>query len=235
MTAIYLLLHIITISFPLSRSFEPRIRYATKWLALFPAIFLTATFFIIWDIIFTKNGVWGFNDFYLIGLNFLHLPIEEWLFFFSVPFASVFIYECVKLFLPHIKTNSIIKTSSIFFSLCLLLASIYFSDRSYTFWNFCFAGTFTALVAMGNPKWFGKFWVAYFIHLIPFFVINGVLTGSLIDNPIVWYDNQQNLGIRLLTIPIEDTIYALLLLLMNITFYEYFSKYLLKTKRSKTG
>jgi lycopene cyclase domain-containing protein len=50
--------------------------------------------------------------------------------------------------------------------------------------------------------------------------VNGVLTGWLLPEPIVWYDNTQNLGIRLNTIPIEDSMYLLFFLLIVTTFYE---------------
>jgi lycopene cyclase domain-containing protein len=50
--------------------------------AFFLAIILVGLFFIIWDIYFAYENVWGFNDDYLIGIRWFKLPLEEWLFFF---------------------------------------------------------------------------------------------------------------------------------------------------------
>ncbi|MDO7698288.1 MAG: lycopene cyclase domain-containing protein [Schleiferiaceae bacterium] len=55
--------------------------------------------------------------------------------------------------------------------------------------------------------------------LIPFFITNGVLTGSFIADEVVWYNDAENLGIRLFTIPIEDVSYAFSLLLFNLLIY----------------
>ncbi|MEQ8470727.1 MAG: lycopene cyclase domain-containing protein [Marinoscillum sp.] len=219
---LYLILNVFTISFPLIRSFEPKIQFATKWKFLFPAILITGTFFITWDVFFTKAGVWGFNPDYLTGIYLLELPIEEWLFFLTVPFASIFIYECVKYFLPDTPTTQAIRWGTLGLALALVTIAAFNYTRSYTFWNFLFASALLILTSIRNPEWLGHFWISYAFHLIPFLIVNGVLTGSFIEEPIVWYNNTENLKIRLFTIPIEDTIYSLLLFLMIATLYEKF-------------
>lgn len=224
MNYLYLSLMTFTISFPLVRSFEHRIKYAKKWIALFPGMIITAAFFIIWDVIFTKNGVWGFSETYTLDLYIAYLPIEEWSFFFAVPFASVFIYECVLYFLPNIDTHKNLSLFTILLSVALIITALVFSNQAYTFWNFLFCGSFLLYVGFKNPAWLGKFYVTYLFHLIPFFLVNGVLTGSFIENEVVWYNNDENFGFRLFTIPVEDTIYSMLLLIMNVTFFEYFKK-----------
>ncbi|REE05907.1 lycopene cyclase domain-containing protein [Marinoscillum furvescens] len=222
MKALYLIINLLTISFPLIRSFEPRIRYAKQWPALFPAIAITALFFISWDILFTRHQVWGFNDTYLLGPHLLSLPLEEWLFFFTVPFASVFIYECVRYFFPNLQNSRITRPTTIALALLILAIGALNYERAYTFWNFVFCGSFLLSTGIKSPNWLAHFWTAYAIHLIPFLIVNGVLTGTFIDESIVWYDNEENLSIRIASIPVEDTAYALLLLLMNVTFLEKF-------------
>lgn len=67
----------------------------------------------------------------------------------------------------------------------------------------------------------GYFWFAYLVHLIPFLLVNGVLTGAVTPEPVVFYNATEIIGLRIVTIPIEDTIYALTCLLIPITVMEY--------------
>ena len=222
MSSLYLLLNVVTLSFPLLKSFDSRIAYAKKWKALAPGLLITATFFIIWDVIFTAYGVWGFNPQYLLGIHFFGLPLEEWLFFLVIPFACVFIYECVGYFIPDIQTPPFLPYLSRIIALLLIALSLLHADRMYTYWNFMFGGIFLGYISIRKPMWLGRFWVAYLLHLIPFFIVNGILTGSWIEEQVVWYNNEENLNIRLFTIPIEDSVYSLLLLLMNVAQFEWF-------------
>lgn len=223
--SLYFILHLFTISFPLVRSFEYRVKYYTKWTPLLLAILLTGAVFIIWDVLFTRAGVWGFNPDYLSGIYLVNLPVEEWLFFVTVPFASIFIYENVIYF---IKKPLQSKTAHLIMTLAgssLLTTGLIFSDQLYTF--YCFMGTGAILLIHGifiKAEYTGHFLITYLFHLIPFFLVNGILTGSFIDGQIVWYNNAENFGIRLFTIPVEDTAYSMFLLLMNVTLYEYFKK-----------
>ena len=67
----------------------------------------------------------------------------------------------------------------------------------------------------------GRFYFAFCFLLVPFSLVNGVLTGSFLDSEVVWYNNAHTLGIRIGTIPIEDIFYGFLLILMNIAIMEW--------------
>ncbi len=55
-----------------------------------------------------------------------------------------------------------------------------------------------------------------------FFAVNGILTGSVIDSPVVNYNPHEFLGIRMFTIPVEDAVYGYSQFLLNIYFFKLF-------------
>ena len=224
---LYFKLLLFTISFPLLASWDKRFNYASKFKFLFPSIFITGSFFIVWDIIFTQNGVWGFSETHTSNINILSLPIEEWLFFIIIPFSCVFIYESVKYFFDINKYNGISRKVIIVVGTSLLILSFLNSERAYTFWNFLFCGSFLIYSGYKERDYHANFIVSYLFSNIGLLIVNGILTDGNFDfnfstDPVVWYNNDENLFIRFITIPIEDFFYSLLLLLMNVTFYEKF-------------
>lgn len=224
----YLLINLGTIFFPLILSFDKKVAYVRTWKNLFIAIAITGAFFIVWDEIFTRLGVWSFNPNHLIGMYIGSLPIEEWMFFITVPFASVFIYECLNAYLSKDYLQKISRTITVFLITFLFALGILRWGQLYISITFIIGSItlFVHLRLFGN-QFLGKFYLAYLIHLIPFLIVNGILTSL----PVVIYNDAENSGYRIGSIPVEDTIYGLILLLMNITILEY----LRKNQRSKTS
>ena len=214
----YLFINFFSILIPLLVSFEKRIAYYKQWKYLFPSLLITATFFIIWDHFLTVWGVWGFNPKYVIGFYLWELPIEEWLFFITIPYSCVFIYVSLNYILKKNLLNRYAKNISLALIVILSVIVLFNSSKLYT----CIKLSLTVIMLVyawkNNLAFMGKFYRAYLVSLIPFFVVNGFLTAL----PVVIYNNNENLGIRMGSIPVEDTIYTLLLLLMNITLFEYF-------------
>ena len=180
--------------------------------------------FIPWDVIFTINGIWGFNPDYFLNTKILSLPLEEWLFFICIPFACVFTHYALLLYFPKMKLGeNSSKSIAVGLMLTLVFVLIFNYDRWYTLVNFSLAIPLTLIVLKYNPKLLQHFFLTFLVMLIPFFIVNGVLTGSWIENQVVWYNNAENLGIRMGTIPVEDSIYAYSMILMSLFFFELLS------------
>jgi lycopene cyclase domain-containing protein len=180
---------------------------------------MTSIVFLIWDFYFTEQGVWGFNERYLLGKYIGNLPIEEVLFFFTVPYACVFIYEVIKVY-----TKQRFFMYSRFLTMLLMITSwmlVYeYNDLAYTRTVFAVLGLLLFVNLLGPRKFLMNFYISYIVMLIPFFIVNGILTGTGLREPIVWYNGYEYMGIRLLSIPFEDIFYGMALILMNVTIYE---------------
>ena len=222
MNSLYLWLNIGSVAIPLLYSFHPKLQLYKKFHWLLLSLMLTMGVFIPWDVIFTINGVWGFNSDYFLGFEIFSLPLEEWLFFICIPFACVFTHYALLLYFPNLKLNKVAtKAISISLVLILFILALANYDKWYSLVNFSLAIPLTWLVYKYNPQLLQHFLLTFLVMLIPFFIVNGVLTGSWIDNQVVWYNNAENLGIRMGTIPVEDSIYAYSMILMNLYFFEY--------------
>ena len=73
---------------------------------------------------------------------------------------------------------------------------------------------------INKKPWYPFFILSFIIALIPFVIVNGVLTGAITENPIVWYSDNHILGLRIITIPVEDIYYNLSMLLPIVWIYE---------------
>jgi lycopene cyclase domain-containing protein len=192
-------------------------RYINRWKPVFSAILITAFIFIIWDIFFTKIGVWSFNPRYHSGIEFFDLPIEEWLFFICIPYSSIFIHFAFQYFCPKVSLSE--KTIRFLYwsIMAVVLPTILFHyDKWYTAVNYSFLVLVLSYAFFKYRSILSTYFITFLIILIPFALVNGILTGSFIDEPVVSYNNNENLGIRLGTIPIEDIGYAFSMILMSL-------------------
>jgi lycopene cyclase domain-containing protein len=219
MQGLYLWIDILTLAGPLCLSFDKRVAFYKNWKALFLSIAMMMLVFIPWDIAFTVSKIWGFNEDYLTGVTIFHLPIEEWLFFLVVPYACIFIYECCRAYFKDF-LGGVAKPVLIGLGVVLIFFGVVLFDRWYTTVNFIGAGVTILAAVIIQQKNMGYLLLGFLISLIPFLLVNGILTGSFIEEPIVWYDDEQNLRLRILTIPLEDMFYLLFFFVLVLIPYE---------------
>jgi len=207
---------------PFLLSFDKKVAFYRSWRYLFPSLLLVGIAFLMWDELFTKIGVWGFTPKYLVGIYLGHLPLEEVLFFLVVPYNFIFIYLVLQAYFPNVKTKFIGKVFKWLIGVSSLLMVLFYGGGQFFFSTLETYNYYTisaALVALiltilaQRNAWYSDFVLSYLVCLIPFFIVNGVLTGSITDDPIVWYSEQHIIGWRMFTIPFEDLFYNYDLLL----------------------
>ncbi|HRN79914.1 MAG TPA: lycopene cyclase domain-containing protein [Ferruginibacter sp.] len=231
---LYLLVNVFTILIPFIYSFHPKLKFHKTWKAFFPAMLIVGLFFVLWDALFTSMGVWGFNERYITGIRFMWLPLEEVLFFVCIPYACVFTYHCLTLFMRHrgMKENKWLqKWVTIVLIGVMCVAAVLYANRWYSVTTFALLAVLLFyLQFVERVKWLNAFYLIYAVLLIPFVIVNGILTGTGIEEEVVWYNAAEHMGYRIGTIPVEDVFYGMALILMNVALY----KFLLKKQMRET-
>ena len=214
---LYLSINLFSIFIPIIFSFHPRLKFYKNFSSLLLGFLLMIPLFIIWDIWFTENSYWGFNSEYLLGINIFNLPLEECLFFICIPFSCIYTYHVVWTLSKNKSHNSMRKTTVVL-SVVLFFLGLLFFQKWYT--SITFIGLSVVLLIAHLVVNMRLFYKTFLILLFPFLMVNGLLTGSIIKDEVVWYNDNYNLGVRILTIPVEDIFYAMFMLLLVMIGYQ---------------
>ncbi len=219
---LYWYIHIFSFVPVFCLSFDRRVHFYKKWKHLWKGMLFVGAFFIVWDAAKTYLGVWGFNPKYITGIFVGNLPVEELFFFFTIPYACVFIYECLNYYFPKDIFLPVEKWLSLILAISLLLVGVLTWGITYTCTTFFIAGFYLLwhIYFVENQAIRSRFYLAYLISWLPFVFVDGVLTGGYQLEPIILYNPEEFLGFRVTSLPFEDSIYLIPLLLANITFFE---------------
>ena len=220
--SLYLKVLLFSFAIPFMASFSSKVKFNNYFSSLFLALLTSSIPFILWDIYFTYLGVWGFNSEYHSGILLTNLPLEEILFFHIIPFCCLFTYFVLKKFeiFNLIYNKDILRV----FALILFVIGIIFHERAYTLSVLVLSSLVMLNISFSKSKLNGYFFSTYIIiSLIPFIIVNGTLTGYLDANtPPVWYNNTEIIGLRFLTIPLEDFLYNFVLMYINYMLFEFY-------------
>lgn len=225
MSFTYILVLFFTVIICFIASFDKRLQFNKHFGAFLKASVLVAIPFIAWDVWFTAKGVWWFNIDYTMGLNIAGLPLEEWLFFIFIPFSCIFTYYSIDKFFK-IEWLSGFNNLIVFVTVivCSVIALLYY-DKIYTLITSLSAIlTVVYLHFIAKADWISKASLVFTILMLGFLPVNGILTGTGLDTPIVNYNPDDFLGIRILTIPIEDSVYGYTQFLWVLYFFKKFQK-----------
>ena len=154
------------------------------------------------------------------AFTFLTCRSKKFCFLSAFPFSCVFTYYCLDKFYNLAWQPKTEDVFCIVLSVLLLITGLIFLDRLYTSVTFI-STAFVCLILkfVFHINWFGKAISVYAILLVPFLIVNGILTGTGLEEPVVRYNNAENLHFRLFTIPVEDVFYGFEMFILNLFIY----------------
>lgn len=231
----YLLINFAIIIFPLLFSFESKIKYYLNYWSLLFATITAGSFFIIWDFIAISRGDWWFSQNHIIGITLAGFPIEEILFFITVPYSCLFIYEAIIKFNKHnpkITNTSTLNLTLIVLGFLLIITSFVFIEKAYTFTAFFVAGLTLLLGLRFTTIFENKNYYLFLAITSGLFIVFNFLLTSI---PIVNYSPKAILGILFITIPLEDFFFNFSMLTAYSVAYIFIKNKLTKTKSIRTA
>lgn len=201
---LYVLIDILILAVPLALSFDRRVSFVRQWPAAFGALLPVGVFYLWEDVAAAAKGSWSFAERWSGTAQLLGLPAGEWLFFLVVPYACLFLYACVRGYIPEKQ----IRFSPLLFAAAAAAAfagAWIFRDQPYTVVVLAVFGASCLSSAVFRPDLIRsrQYWIAMGISFAAFLVVNGILTSV----PVVIYDPTAVWGLRLWTIPLEDFFY----------------------------
>ena len=213
----YLIFNIIVISGPLLFGFFRPFYFLDRWRDVLISASIVAIPYIIWDAL-AADIHWMFNSKYTLNFRLAHLPIEEWLFFLTVPAACLFTWEMILKRSKNSATNfgKILRYLAI--ALPLMGLWLLLSGTVYTGLVFIFIalGIFLDMYFKTNLVFQKQFY--FYLAMIVLFTL--IFNGYLTWRPVVLYGESYQLGFRIFTIPIEDFGYGISLLFLVTIVYE---------------
>ena len=213
----YLIFNIIVLTGPLLFGamrpfyFLDRVKYT-----ILPII-IPAILFLIWDSTVTYSH-WYFNEKYILGITIFNLPIEEILFFITVPFACLFTWEMIIRRTDEKKLEWISKIRPYIYLIIPIGILFFITGKHYTGLAVTFLGLAILLDQLLNTNLIleKRFYIYLSFVLLFTLIFNGYLTWR----PVVTYGVDYQLDFRIITIPIEDFIYGTALIFMNTAIYK---------------
>ena len=215
---LYTQIDLLVVALPLALSFDRKVAFWRKWPQVFVAIAAVVIVFGAWDSWMAARGIWAFNPVHAGEWRFLHLPPGEWLFFVCVPYACLFVVECVRAYVPDrswpVRRRAFLAPAGLFLALAWMGR-----ERAYTATVFLACGLVLAVLEMHAPATLRSrnFWAGLGLTYVPFLLANGFLTGK----PIVLYDDAENLAWRVGTIPVEDFFFSFAMLALAVLVHDW--------------
>jgi len=220
---LYSLIALVSVAGPLALSFDEKVHFWTHAPAVGLAILTVGLLYLLWDAFVTARGDWQFNPVYTGDFRIFGLPTGEILFFIAIPYACLFVYECVVGYFGNAVWFEVNPVTLYCGALAFVGAAWLFRNLGYTFIAMASVAVFLSTLAIGAPTLVGTsaFWIWTAISFTLFVVVDGLYTSL----PTIFYNPKAIWGLRIGSIPLEDFFYNLSYLGLTLAFYLFFEKW----------
>lgn len=170
--------------------------------------------YLLWDHLVT-GWWWEFHSRYTMQLNIGRLPLEEILFFFSVPWACLIIWENLK---SRISGKVRLPVESFVLIASLMLGFVSVMQLRWYSASIAALGLLLAGLSWKNSQWLRQ--KNSLVLLVMVAILTSIFNGYLTARPVVRYNPAVKMPWQVFSIPIEDYGYGFVLIAATVMMYE---------------
>lgn len=213
----YLLFNVIIIACPfLVTFFLPRYKlpHIKKTLLSMP---LPIVVFVVWDL-YVTGYFWTFNPHYITGVQFVHIPVEEFLFFLTTSYTCLFVWIAMK---DHMTSITLHNRTYLYILVpdILILSMTFIQHLWYSV--LVSAGLLLTLCMDRLLKTYVYTRTLTYKFIAVIICFTALFNYYLTARPVVLYNRSVKTNIFIGPIPIEDFVYGVVFIISVIILYEH--------------
>ena len=214
----YLLFNLAVVVGPVASQFSRQIKSVSRWRLKLRVSVIVMIPYVIWDTL-VAGSHWWFNETYTLDFRLFGLPIEEWLFFITVPFGCLLVWET----LPQVdrglaRLKSLRHVRNVLYAALPVGMWVFSTGKQYTGLVLCCFGLVGLVDVLIKTDLFLRPRTYLYLTIVSGLIL--LFNGYLTARPVVVYGEAYQVGYRIWTIPIEDFGYGFTLMLFNTMLYE---------------
>ena len=213
----YLLFNLIVTVGPVVSQFNRQIKHISQWRLKLLTNGIVMIPYIIWDVLVTGSH-WHFNKAYTLDFRLFGLPIGEWLFFITVPFGCLLVWETLSDAKLSTRLRSLRYVGTVLYIALPIGIWVFSIGKQYTGLVLCCIGLVGLTDTVLRTELLMQLKTYIYLGIVAGLIL--IFNGYLTARPVVLYGEAYQMGYRILTIPIEDFGYGFTLMLFNVILYE---------------
>ncbi|MXV84665.1 lycopene cyclase domain-containing protein [Candidatus Poribacteria bacterium] len=213
----YLLFNLIVTVGPVVSQFNRQIKHISQWRLKLLTNGIVMIPYIIWDVLVTGSH-WHFNKAYTLDFRLFGLPIGEWLFFITVPFGCLLVWETLSDAKLSTRLRPLRYVGTVLYIALPIGIWVFSRGKQYTGLVLCCIGLVGLTDTLLRTELLMQLKTYIYLGIVVGLIL--IFNGYLTARPVVLYGEAYQMGYRILTIPIEDFGYGFTLMLFNAMFYE---------------
>lgn len=203
----YLILDVAIFALPLAFSFGRRVAFWRRWPSVIASTLVVEITMVLWRALSLHRGDFVFSPGSTLSTPVFGLPLDDVLFFVASAYATIFLYEVVRAFVPE-KGVTMTPWKAVALGTAFLVAGLVLYRFPYMLTVLVLCGAYFLIAAAIAPHLLASswYWIAFGIAYVVMLIAQGIIGGL----SAITFDAADVLGIHVAFVPLETFFFCII-------------------------